>query len=111
MSKIHDFSGGTPVRRARDYLSKHCDHIFNIVLLAGTIDPKSLPEALDDSINEFESFSNLQDVFVVKLPPRCDSASVNHKVNIYNQLLDHHFTNIELVSTIDPAPSRKQVPV
>ena len=50
--------------------------------------PKSLLEALDDSINELKSFSNLQDVFLVKLPPRCDIASVNHKVNIYNQLLD-----------------------
>ena len=94
--------------RARDYLSKHCDHVLHIVLLAGSNDlrkrktgPKSLLEALDDSINELESFSNLQDVFLVKLPPRCDIASVNHKVNIYNQLLDDHFTNIESVSIID----------
>ena len=88
------------VYRAHDYLSKHCDHIFNIVSLAGTNDlrkrkiiPKFLLEALDDSINELKSFGNLQDVFVVKLPPRCDIASVNHKVNIYNQLLDDHFAN------------------
>ena len=46
------------VCRARDYLSKHCDHVFDIVSLAGTNDlckrktsPKSLLEALDDSIN------------------------------------------------------------
>ena len=50
------------------------------------------------------SFSNLQDIFLVKLPPRCDIASVNHKVNIYNQLLDDHFTNIESVSIIDTVP-------
>ena len=69
------------VCRARDCLSKHCDRVFNMVLLAGTNDlckrktgPKSLLEALDDSINEFKSFSNLQDVFLVKLPPRCDMA-------------------------------------
>ena len=85
--------------------------MFNIVLLAGTNDlrkrktnPKSLLEALDDSINELKSFSNLQDVFVVKLPPRCDIASVNHKVNTYNQLLDDHFTNIESVSITDTVP-------
>ena len=99
------------VCRARDYLSKHCDQVCNIVLLAGTNDlrkrkcsPKSLLEALDDSINELKSFSNLQDIFLVKLPPRCDIASVNHKVNIYNQLLDDHFTYIELVSIIDTVP-------
>ena len=61
-------------------------------------------EALDDSINELESFSNLQDIFLVQLPPRCDIASVNHKVNIYNQLLADHFTNIESVSIIDTVP-------
>ena len=99
------------VCRARDYLSKHCDQVCNIVLLAGTNDlhkrkcsPKSLLEALDDSINELKSFSNLQDIFLVKLPPRCDIASVNHKVNIYNQLLDDHFINIESVSIIDTVP-------
>ena len=99
------------VCRARDYLSKHCHQVCNIVLLAGTNDlrkrkcsPKSLLEALDDSINELKSFSNLQDIFLVKLPPRCDIASVNHKVNIYNQLLDDHFTNIESVSIIDTVP-------
>ena len=76
------------VCRGHDYLSKHCDHVFNIVSLARTNDlhkqktsPKSLLEALDDSINELKSFGNLQDVFVVKLPPRCYIASVNHKVN------------------------------
>ena len=63
-----------------------------------------LLETLDDSINELKSFSNLQDVFLVKLPPRCDIASLNHKVNIYNQLLDDHFTNIESVSIIDTVP-------
>ena len=89
------------VCRARDYLSKHCDQVCNIVSLAGTNDlrkrkssPKSLFEALDDSINELKSFSNLQDIFLAKLPPRCDIASVNYKVNIYNQLLEDHFTNI-----------------
>ena len=99
------------VCRARDYLSKHCDQVCNIVLLAGTNDlrkrkcsPKSLLEALDDSINELKSFSNLKDIFLVKLPPRCDIASVNHKVNIYNQLLDDHFINIESVSIIDTVP-------
>ena len=99
------------VCRARDYLSKHCDQVFNIVLLAGTNDlrkrktsTKSLLEALDDSINELKSFSNLQDIFLVKLPPGCDIASVNHKVNIYNQLLDDNFTNIESVSIIDTVP-------
>ena len=40
----------------------------------------------------------------VKLPPRCDIASINHKVNVYNQLLDDHFTNIESVSIIDTVP-------
>ena len=96
------------VCRARDYLSKHCDHVFNNVLLAGTnvlrkrkTSPKSLLEALDDSINELKNFSNLLDVFVVKVPPKCDIALVNHKVNIYNQLLNDHFTNIESVSIID----------
>ena len=61
-------------------------------------------EALDDFINELKRFStcNLQDMFVVKLPPRCDIAS--HEVNIYNQLLDGHFTNIESVSIIDTVP-------
>ena len=85
------------VCRALDYLSQYCDHVFNIVFLAGTnylskrkTGPKFLLEALDDSINELKSF-NLQDVFVVKFPLRCDIASVNHKVNIYNQLLGDHF--------------------
>ena len=64
------------VCRACDYLSKHCDQICNIVLLAGTNDLrkrkcslKSLLEALDDSINELKSFGNLQDIFLVKLLP------------------------------------------
>ena len=58
------------VCRARDYLSKHCDQVFNIVLLARTNDlhkrktsPKSLLETLADSINELKSFGNLQHVF------------------------------------------------
>ena len=49
------------VCRPRDYQSKHCNHVFNIVLLAGTNDLrkrktglKSLLEALDDSINELK---------------------------------------------------------
>ena len=99
------------VCRSRDYLSEHCDHVFNIVFLDGTNDLRerktsstSLLEAFDDSINELKSFSNLQDVFLVKLPPKCDIGSVNHKVNIYNQLLDDHFTNIESVSIIDTVP-------
>ena len=55
---------------AREYLRKHCDHVLNIVLLAGANDlrkrktsPKSSLEALDDSITELKNFSNLQDVF------------------------------------------------
>ena len=81
------------------------------MLLAGTndlrqrkTDPKSLAEALHDSINELKSFSNFQDVFVVKIPPRCDIASINHKVNLYNQLLDDHFANTDSVSLIDIVP-------
>ena len=92
------------VCRARDYLSKHCDHVFNIVLLAGTNDlrkrktsPKSLLEVLDDSINELKSFSNLQDVFLVKLPPRCDIASVNHKV--WKRTLDDYISPLENISS------------
>ena len=92
-------------------MSKHCDQICNIVLLAGTNDlrkrkssPKFLFEALDDSINELKRFSDLQDIFLAKLLPRCDIASVNHKVNIDNQLLDDHFANIESVSIIDTVP-------
>ena len=49
------------VCRARDFLNKHCDHVFDIVLLAGTNDlrerktsPKSLLEALGNSINELK---------------------------------------------------------
>ena len=52
---------------ARDYLSKHCDHVFNIVLLTGTnvlrkrkSGPKSLLKALDDPINELEGGGGLR---------------------------------------------------
>ena len=85
------------VCRARGYLSEHCDQVFNIVLLTGTNDLRKRKTGAESLLE------NLQDVFVVKLPPMCDIASVNHKVNIYNQL-DDHFSNIESVSIIDTVP-------
>ena len=57
------------VSRAHDYLRKNCDHVFDIVLLAGTNDllkrkirtsrasTKFLVKALD-SINELKGFSS-----------------------------------------------------
>ena len=38
LTKPGDTLEGSICRRARDYLSKHCDQVCNIVLLAGTND-------------------------------------------------------------------------
>ena len=76
--------------------------LCNSLVVGATVTIYSYNTIHINSLVAVKSFSNLQDVFVVKLPPRCcDIASVNHKVNIYNQLPDDHFTNIESVSIID----------
>ena len=70
------------------------------------VSPESLIEELDSSITELTQFSNLDKVFICKIPARLDCSLINRKVALYNELLVEWFSNTEeyisVIDTVEP---------
>ena len=112
LTKRGDSLAGT-VSRSRNFISKHVKEHLDIVILAGTNDltrrdvsPESLIEELDSSITELKQFSNLDNVFICKIPARLDRSLINRKVALYNELLVERFSDTEeyisVIDTVEP---------
>ena len=96
------------VARIKYCISRHQNVKADLVLLAGTNDlsshsvsPEFLISSLENSITELEEFSNLQQIFICKIPPRFDFHNVNSKVTRYNVLLEEHFPDSDFVHVLD----------
>ena len=107
LTKKGDSLAGT-VARVKDYISRHQNVKADLVLLAGTNDlssrsvsPKILISSLENSIAELKEFSNLQQIFICKIPPRFDFHNVNSKVTRYNVLLQERFPDSDFVHVLD----------
>ena len=106
LTKKGDSLAGT-VARVKDYLSRHQNVKADLVLLAGTNDlssrsvsPEILISSLENSITELKEFSNLQQIFICKIPPRFDFHNVNSKVTRYNVLLEEQFPDSDFVHVL-----------
>ena len=70
------------------------------------VSPESLIEELDSSITELKQFSNLDNVFIYKIPARLDRSLINRKVALYNELLVEQFSDTEeyisVIDTVEP---------
>ena len=104
------------IARATNYLSRHSNDHFDLVLLAGTNDLSSrnttaedLIKRIDDSIRHLTSFSNIGQIFLCKIPPRLHFKNINSKVLDFNKLLAERFDTTEesvhVIETIKPEPS------
>ena len=107
LTKKGDSLAGT-VARVKDYISRHQNVKADLVLLPGTNDlsshsvsPEILISSLENSIAELKEFSNLQQIFICKIPPRFDFHNVNSKVTRYNVLLEEHFPDSDFVHVLD----------
>ena len=107
LTKKGDSLAGT-VAREKDYISRHQNVKADLVLLAGTNDlssrsvsPEILISSLQNSITELKEFSNLNQIFICKIPPRFDFHNVNIKVTRYNVLLEEHFPDSDFVHVLD----------
>ena len=107
LAKKGDSLAGT-VARVKDNISRHQNVKADLVLLAGTNDlssrsvsPEILISSLENSIAELKEFSNLQQIFICKIPPRFDFHNVNSKVTRYNVLLEEHFPDSDFVHVLD----------
>ena len=72
------------------------------MLLAGTndlsdprINPEKLIDKLDASLTELKQFSNVNQIFICKIPARFDFQVISHKVSQFNQLLFECFSDTE----------------
>ena len=99
--------------RCRSYVEKHSDEVLDVVLLAGTDDlsnknscPEALIKGLDSALTDLTHFSNVQHVFICKIPSRLDFHNINNKVSEFNSLLSERFSDTEghisVVNTILP---------
>ena len=102
------FSLAGMVARVKDYISRHQNVKADLVLLAGTNDlsnrsvsPEFLISSLENSITELKEFSNVQQIFICKIPPRFDFHNVNSKVTRYNVLLEERFPDSDFVHVLD----------
>ena len=101
------------ISRCRNFASRHSDRLLDVVLLAGTNDlsdrgitPEKLIDKLDASLTELKQFSNVNQIFIYKIPARFDFQSINHKVSQFNQLLFERFSDTEKVlDEIETIPS------
>ena len=107
LTKKGDSLAGT-MARVKDYLSRHQNVKADLVLLGGTNDlssrsvsPEILISSLENSITELKEFSNLQQIFICKIPPRFDFHNVNSKVTRYNVLLEEQFPDSDFVHVLD----------
>ena len=90
------------ISRCRNFASRHSDRLLNVVLLAGTNDlsdrritPEKLIDKLDASLPELKQFSNVNQIFICKIPARFDFQSINHKAGQFDQLLFERFSDTE----------------
>ena len=67
--------------------------IFLIVVTR--ITPEKLTDKLDASLTELKQFSNINQIFICKIPARFDFQSINHQVSQFNQLLFEPFSDTE----------------
>ena len=103
----------TSVTPSLTFASKHSDRLLDAVLLAGTNDlsdrritPEKLIDKLDASLTELKQFSNVNQIFLCKIPARFDFQSINHKVSQFNQLLLERFSDTEeFFNVIETIPS------
>ena len=83
------------------------------MLLAGTNDLSDrrvtlgkLIDKLDASITELKQFSNVNQIFICKIPARFDFQGINNKVSKFNQLLFERFSDTEgFLNVIETIPS------
>ena len=87
LTKKGDSLAGT-LARVKDYITRHQNVKADLVLLAGTNDLS-------------KEFSNLQQIFICKIPPRFDFHNVNSKVTRYNVLLEERFPDSDFVHVLD----------
>ena len=103
------------IARATNYLSRHSNDHFDLVLLAGTNDLSSrnttaedLIKRIDESIRHLTSFSSIGQIFLCRIPPRLDFKNINSKVLDFNKLLAERFDTTEesvhVIETIKPEP-------
>ena len=103
---------GGALSRCTNYVAKHNNVPFDVVLLAGTNDlskrevkPEDLIENLDKSLTELIRFQNVNEIFLCKIPPRCNYVSINTKVKLYNQLLfERFYATEEFITVIESIP-------
>ena len=76
------------INRLCKFLEENPNCKSDMVLFAGTNDlrkhqssAESLAGSLVDSVNKLKDFVNVKQIFVCKLPPRSDIATVNVKIN------------------------------
>ena len=108
LTRKGDNLAGT-VSRTINYLSKHSNEDIDLVLLVGTNDlstrgvsPVDIINKFDDSVTELKRFSNLNQVFLCKVPRRFDNHNINRKVAQFNELLVERFYATEdFISVID----------
>ena len=93
----------------RNYVAKHSDVILYVVLPAGTNDlsnknycPEDLIKDLANALTDPTHFSNVQQVFICKIPPHLDFHNINNKVSEFNSLLSERFSDTEEhISVVD----------
>ena len=100
------------INRLCEFLEENPNCKSDIVLLAGTNDLRkhqSSAGSLVDSINKLKDFDNVKQIFVCKLPPRSDIATVNVKVNLYNQLVSSKCSEMNSVHIVETIPLERQL--
>ena len=110
LTKPDDCHSGASSRT--NYVAKHNNIPFDVVLSAGTNDlskrevkPEDLIENLDKSLTELKRFQNVNEILLCKIPPRCDYVSINTKIKLYNQLLFERFFATEgFITGIESIP-------
>ena len=101
------------ISRCGNFAGRHSDRLLDVVLLTGTNDlsdrritPEKLIDKLYASLTELKQFSNVNQIFIRKIPARFDFQSINHKVSQFNQLLFERFRDTEeFLNVIETIPS------
>ena len=88
--------------RCKNNVAKHNDVILDVVLpgwykrsLKKNSFPEDLINDLDSALADLTQFSNVQHVFICKIPPRFDFHNINNKVSEFNSLLSERFSDTE----------------
>ena len=67
--------------------------------------PEDLINDLDGPLTDLTQFSNVQHIFICKIPPRLDFHNINNKVSEFNSLLSERFSDTEEhISVVDTIP-------